>query len=95
MKHKECRFFHSNIFDFNGKTYEQSWCKLTNLAVKGDAETDCNLGKIDLSKMDICYNCEHYKGGLDWGLFCSHEENYHRIGQWDSKPCEFYKKKVN
>ena len=73
-----------------------SCCTLTNLCVIADKEQehDCGCFNLDLSGYDICYNCEFYQGGGDWGLFCSHKEKYHHLGKFSDIPCEHYKKKV-
>ena len=72
-----------------------SCCTLTNYCVSVEKEHDCNCFNRDLSEYDICYNCEYYGGGGDWGLFCSHIEMYYHLGKFLDKPCEHYKKAVN
>ena len=68
-------------------------CTLTNYVVKTNKEHNCKCFNKDLSDYDICYNCSHYLGGSDWGLFCSHKEKYHHLGKFNDAPCEYYEKK--
>lgn len=52
--------------------YKISVCEITHV---------CNTKSCDLPddslvpSMDICYNCENWFGGGDWGLSC--KENYY------------------
>lgn len=68
-------------------------CFLTNRVVDAYKEHDCNFYNRDLSEYDICYNCKYYGGGGDWGLFCSHKDMYHHLGEFSDEPCERYEKK--
>lgn len=53
----------------------------------------CNLTTdAEVENMDICYNCEHWIGGGDWGLSC--EKDYHNCSSNGfDKACEFFNRK--
>jgi hypothetical protein len=68
-------------------------CTLTRNVTDADKEHDCKCYNRDLSEYDICYNCKYYRGGGDWGLFCSHKDMYHHLGKFSDDPCEKYEKK--
>lgn len=68
-------------------------CTLTRYVVQTDKEHECPCFNRDLSEYDICYNCEYYSGGGDWGLFCYHKGMYHHLGKFSDDPCEYYQKK--
>ena len=90
MKCKDCNHCYLNK---NDKTKFYGCCMLTHVVVNPEADINCNLFNKDLSEYDICYNCEFYGGGSDWGLFCSKEENYHHLGNFNDAPCEYYVKR--
>lgn len=66
-------------------------CKITNV---------CNMTSCDylsygekVEDMDICYNCEHWIGGGDWGLSCA--KNYFNCSHNGfDKACEQFKRKL-
>ena len=68
-------------------------CTLTRRVMNGQKEHNCSVINADLSKYDMCYNCKYYGGGGDWGLFCSHNEMYHHLGNFNDEPCEYYERK--
>ena len=46
----------------------------------------------DLSQEDICFACQHFGGGGDWGLAC--HKHYHRLPEALSPKCEDFERKV-
>ena len=90
MKCRQCIYVQSSEFEFKGQMYNCSSCKLTHLVVNPDEPRDCDYFNADLSVKDICYNCEYYGGGGDWGLFCFHKGMYHHLGKFNDPPCEYY-----
>ena len=69
MKCKDCKYreIHAdhNLNKFN-------ICKITHIGYI----VSCGLQSDELVKdMDICYNCQYWIGGGDWGLSCS--KNYY------------------
>ena len=93
MKCRDCKYCQISEFEFQGKLYKDACCELSHLVIKVDKEHNCQCFNKDLSKYDICYNCKYYRGGGDWGLFCSHKEMYHHLGKFNDEPCEYYTKK--
>jgi hypothetical protein len=72
-------------------TYCEVWRNHLIDSVKVSHE-GCEYHNRDLSKEEICLNCEHYLGGGDWGLACAAE--YHRLPTALSKACEKFEKKL-
>ena len=69
-------------------------CTLSHLVIfNKNKEHDCPLFNKDLSQYNICYNCKYFGGGSDWGLFCSHEDMYHHLGNFNDVPCDHYIRK--
>ncbi len=90
---RECDYAERSTWERDGKNFDITCCVLTNYVVKANEEGKCSFFNKDLSGYDICYNCNYYRGGSDWGLFCAHKENYHHLGQFNDKPCEYYEKR--
>ena len=93
MKCRDCIYSHHYVYKL-AKGMECCTCSLTNRIVDANAEHNCNCYNRDLSEYDICYNCKYYGGGVDGGLFCSHEDMYHHLGKFSDEPCEWYERKV-
>ncbi len=93
MKCSDCKYSQTNSFDVKDKTATITVCNLTRTVMNPDAEWDCECFNEDLTKYNICYNCRYYRGGGDWGLFCSHKDKYHHLGKFNDEPCEHYEKK--
>lgn len=66
-------------------------CSLTHVVLFSNQALKCELYNRDLSKEDVCYNCEHYMGGGDWGLAC--RKHYHRLPNTTSKICDDFVRK--
>ncbi len=94
MKCIDCNYSQTSTYEVKGKTISNTCCDLTHYLVKADVEHNCPCFNADLSQYDICYNCTYYGGGGDWGLFCSHPDNYYHLGKFNDKPCQHYKKKA-
>lgn len=62
----ECDYFKGTAEIF-GKTHYK--CKLSNVLMPNNFA--CGLYNKDLSKEKICYNCDQFLGGGDWGLSCN------------------------
>ncbi len=92
-KCKDCKYFESGSFEFNGKHYTTAACTLSHLVVVPDKEINCAYFNADLSSENICYNCRYYIGGGDWGLFCSHKDKYHHLGKFNDEACEDFERK--
>ena len=95
---KSCKYgqigqFRVNAGSGSEKVNEWVTCELTNLVYTTDYVKECSCYNRDLSGYDLCYNCEYYLGGSDWGLFCSHKEMYNHIGKFNDSPCKYYIKK--
>lgn len=91
---KDCMY--SDPFEIknkDGTTKEYLCCTLSNRVLPMDAHGNCGCFNVDLSEYDICYNCKYYGGGNDWGLFCSHKDMYHHLGNFNDVPCERYEKR--
>ena len=95
MKCRECQYARISHFQLKNKMTESASCGLTNIVIHADAERDCRYFNADLSQRDICYNCQFYMGGGDWGLFCSHKDMYHHLGKFNDEPCKYYQKKIH
>lgn len=86
MKCKDCNYYKVNNFDFNGKSYTESTCKITNrVDPKG-----CSINHIE--DLDICYNCKHWIGGGDWGLSCR-KDYYIASTNGFEKACEQFERR--
>ena len=90
-KCKDCRYSETSTFKVKNSTVITTVCTLTSIVV--DPDTSCEYYNADLSGQDICYNCKYYLGGCDWGLFCSHKDNYYRLGNFNDGPCKHYERK--
>lgn len=66
-------------------------CSLTHVVLFGNQALKCDLYNRDLSKEDVCYNCDYYMGGGDWGLAC--RKHYHRLPNATSKICDDFARK--
>ena len=63
-------------------------CNITNRC----NPTSCNLSYAEIENMEICFNCEYWLGGGDWGLSCS--KNYYDCNSNGfRKACEQFKRK--
>lgn len=91
-KCRDCKYVQISEYQTKGKTVEMALCTLTRTVMNPDAEGDCDCFNRDLSDYDICYNCKYYRGGGDWGLFCSHRDMYHHLGKFNDNPCKYYEK---
>ena len=92
MKCETCQYCQQFSYEIKGKQVNMACCTLSNYVVKADKEHNCTLHNKDLSGYDICYNCKYYRGGGDWGLFCSHKDMYHHLGKFSDDPCDYYEK---
>lgn len=92
MKCKDCRYCQSWDYETRDKVITMAFCTLTSTCVNHEVENDCKCFNKDLSEYDICYNCKYYRGGGDWGLFCSHPDMYHHLGKFNDIPCNKYEK---
>ena len=91
-KCRDCQYAQIGSWQLKGKIYETCCCGLSRVVTLPDGEGNCTCFNRDLSKYDICYNCRYYRGGGDWGLFCSHKDMYHHLGRFDDDPCDYYVK---
>ncbi len=87
-KCRNCQYVQISEYKIKGKDVEMGCCELTRAVVNPDVENDCICFNRDLSGFDICYNCRHYIGGGDWGLFCSNKDMYHHLVKFNDKACE-------
>lgn len=96
-KCRDCQYSYSTEFTASADkpSVNICICTLTNYIVIPDVENDCNCSNKDLSEYDICYNCKYYRGGSDWGLFCSHKDMYHHLGKFSDKACERFERKAD
>lgn len=64
----ECKYYNSQSVSYcNGAIRQLNMCKITNIC----NPKSCQLkSDSDVNNMDICYNCENWIGGGDWGLSC-------------------------
>ena len=90
---RDCKHSNTSPIELKNKYVDVTVCTLNSQIVSPDNEHDCGCYNRDLSEYDICYNCKYYRGGGDWGLFCSHDDMYHHLGRFDDEPCERYEKK--
>lgn len=58
----------------------------------GKDALNCDYFNKDMTNEPICYNCEHYLGGGDWGLSCAND--YYKLVEATSKICDNFKKKA-
>ena len=89
----DCEYSGHETYKITNIDIECCTCSLTRRVMNANAESQCNCFNRDLSGYDICYNCEYYIGGGDWGLFCSHKDMYHHLGKFSDEPCERFIKK--
>ena len=67
MECKNCKYLYQ---DHGWST--DNCCSITNRV----NPVSCSIkSDEDVEYMDICYNCEHWVGGGDWGLSC--RKNYY------------------
>lgn len=93
MKDSTCRKCkYAQIFNIGD--VETCCCVLVSVITKPDEENDCSCFNKDLSEYKICYNCEFYLGGSDWGLFCSHKDHYNHLGKFSDRACKHFKRKL-
>jgi len=92
-KCEDCKYIQIDDFEFNGKKYRNAYCTLTSVVVNYCKPSSCEYFNADLSDQDICYNCENYIGGRDWGLFCRHDKKHYYIGKFNDEPCEYYNRR--
>lgn len=93
-KCRDCQYGQINTWNMKDKLIEVCCCELTRTCMEPDVEHDCGCFNADLSEYDICYNCKYYRGGGDWGLFCSHENMYHHLGKFNDEPCGYYGRNI-
>ena len=94
MKCADCMYCQTSTWRTKDKTGMASDCELTHRVIfNALSDIECPCFNLDLSQYDICYNCKYYRGGGDWGLFCSHKDMYHHLGKFNDVPCERYEKK--
>lgn len=89
---RDCRYAQIYTFHIMGRDIEACCCSLTKKCTHADSDT-CGYCNDDLSNYEICYNCEYYLGGMDWGLFCSHKDHYHHLGKFNDNACKNFKRK--
>ena len=84
MKCKNCKYYLSSI-----NYYGMSMCNISHVCYP----KFCGLiSDNDVKDMDICYNCEYWIGGGDWGLSC--EVDYYNCSANGFDPaCENFRRK--
>ena len=66
-------------------------CKITNICNMQSCTYITDGDKVE--DMDICYNCQHWIGGGDWGLSCT--KNYYNCSyNGFDIACEQFERKV-
>lgn len=85
-----CCHKHGNTVLFNR---EAVTCKITNEIIFEHKiqMNGCPNHNKDLSKENICLNCQHFLGGGDWGLSCS--ADYYKLTTHLSPACQSFKRK--
>lgn len=65
-------------------------CKITSVCnMRG-----CNHNpNIKVEDMDICYNCQHWIGGGDWGLSCT-KNYYYASSNGFNTACKQFERKI-
>lgn len=84
MECKICRYFKVGSDNFSHDV-----CDVTNVC----DPTSCDIvSDEEVETMNICYNCQHWYGGGDWGLSCA--KNYYNcsVNGFD-KACEQFERK--
>ena len=73
---------------------EVTICELTNRLIQEYKVKIhvCECHNKDLSQEDICFACQHFGGGGDWGL--AWHKHYHRLPEALSPKCEDFERKV-
>ena len=77
---KDCKYFqnthvekvvtvHNEIIP----EHDYSACVITHRVIHDFNKKYCEANVEDIDSMDICYNCEYWIGGGDWGLSCTQE----------------------
>ena len=84
-----CKYCQKGEMPTKNGTYSYTMCSLTSVLMKPNGS--CEYCNKDLSQENICYNCKHYGGGHDWGLFCS--KHYNHLGMFNDEPCDDFEKK--
>ena len=92
-KCKDCKYAEGSGYKISN--IECCTCSLTRMVMNANAESSCSCFNRDLSEYDICYNCKYYGGGGDWGLFCSHKDMYHHLGEFSDAPCKRYERRTD
>ena len=89
---RDCRYAQIYTFPIHGENIETCCCSLTRQCTHADRDT-CEYCNADLSSYEICYNCEYYLGGGDWGLSCSHKDGFYLICKFNDNACKHFKRK--
>lgn len=97
---KDCKYsenVHRETFITNcGKVvppYDYNVCKITNRIINNINKKYCEANVDDIDSMDICYNCEYWIGGGDWGLSCTQEYNI-ALSNGFTPACNRFKRRV-
>ena len=71
------------------KVYQTTMCVISHKI----QPSYCDLiSEAEVENMDICYNCEYWIGGGDWGLSCK-KDYYNCSANGFDKACKFFNKK--
>jgi hypothetical protein len=89
----ECKYCHYCKVDFYGqkdKLVALPFCDITHRVNPKSCEDI--LSDEEVKDMEICYNCQYWIGGGDWGLSC--QKNYYDCStNGFCEACKEFKKK--
>lgn len=88
----DCKYYNQqNVSYGNGEIHLLSACEITHMC---NPESCFLVSDSDIDNMQICYNCENWIGGGDFGLSCSLD--YYVINSNGFEPaCEKFIRKVD
>jgi hypothetical protein len=88
MECRNCKYLNFN-FSKDNTSFFYCVCAITNRI----NPKPCNItNDEDVKGMDICYNCQHWIGGGDWGLSCAKKYYNYSMNGFD-KACEEFERK--
>lgn len=68
MNCTECKYYSSQSVSYgDGAISQLNMCEITHVCNPNGCQLKSDQ---DVSNMNICYNCENWIGGGDWGLSC-------------------------
>ena len=84
MECKNCKYFN--------KRNDGIVFGVCNISHRCNTKSCTIASNKDIDNMNICYNCQHWIGGGDWGLSCA-KDYYKSSSNGFDKACEQFERK--